>query len=363
MNILIFAAREFNPVMGGIERVSTLLAEFLVSHGHKVYFLSGLKTNGPEYKLKTKQFFLPNGFKGNTENRKFVKGLIKELNINIIINQTDFFSLFSRSYIHKSVKIISVIHNSYKAMNMAKPNIYRKLRYRIAITYFLSKVGYNSDIIVLFSNKFIKEFKIYCKVPVKNKIKIIPNFNTYINPIINKNKEKIVLYVGRLYNEHKRIDRLLHIWKNLDKIKDDWRLIIVGDGPDKKMLEALSIKYNLKNVTFPGADSPEKYYSKASIFCLTSSYESFGMVITEAMQHAVVPIVFNSYATASEIINDKVDGFLIPPFDMDIYSEKLNLLMSENNLRNNMAAEAANSVKKFSLNNIGKEWIKLLNSI
>ena len=207
MNILIFAAREFNPIMGGIERVSSQLAIFLKEKGHNVYFLCGLKTNGPDYTPLVRQFFLPNGFKGNKENRAFVTNIINKYNIDTIINQTDFGLLFSRSYIPKSVKIISVIHNSYKAMYRARPNLYRKLRYRLAMSYFLSKVALMSDKLVVFSNKFISEYNFFCKIPLKNKFSVIPNFNTYSNIADNFVKEKEVLFVGRLYNENKRVDR------------------------------------------------------------------------------------------------------------------------------------------------------------
>lgn len=363
MNILIFAAREFNPIMGGIERVSSQLAIFLKEKGHNVYFLCGLKTNGPEYTPSTKQFFLPNGFKGNKENREYILNLIDKYNINVIINQTDFGSLFSRSYIPKKIKIVSVIHNSYKAMLMAKPNLYKKLRYRLAMSYFLSKVALMSDKIIVFSEKFISEYKYFCKLPIRNKFAIIPNFNTYPEVENYDKKEKIVLYVGRLFNENKRVDRLLNIWKKIECKNKEWYLNIIGDGEDREMLYDLSKSLNLKRVNFLGATNPEENYKKASIFCMTSSYESFGMVLTEAMQFGVVPILFNSYATASEIVNNNNDGFLINPFDLNEYSLKLIELINNEQLREKMSNNAKLSVKKFSIDNIGSLWIKLLNSI
>lgn len=363
MNILIFAAREFNPIMGGIERVSSQLALFLKEKGHNVYFLCGLKTNGPDYTPVVRQFFLPNGFKGNSENREFILKIIEEYSINTIINQTDFGLLFSRGYIPKNVKIISVIHNSYKAMNMAKPNLYRKLRYRLAMSYFLTKVAILSDKIVVFSDKFISEYKYYCKLALKNKFCVIPNFNTYCNIHENFTKEKEVLFVGRLYNENKRVDRLLYIWKTIEKENLEWSLNIVGDGEDRVMLENLANNLKLKNVNFIGATNPEEYYKKASIFCMTSSYESFGMVLTEAMQFGVVPILFNSYATAEDIVCENKDGFLIEPFNLEDYSQKLKELMNNDDLRKSMSNEAKISVQKFSIENIGKSWIELLNRL
>ena len=129
------------------------------------------------------------------------------------------------------------------------------------------------------------------------------------------------------------------------------------------MLENLAKSLNLKRVNFVGATNPEEYYKKGSIFCMTSSYESFGMVLTEAMQFGCVPILFNSYATASEIVSNNNDGFLITPFDLDEYSLKLIELMNNKQLRNKMSDNAKSSVKKFSIENIGNLWIKLLNNL
>lgn len=363
MNILIFAAREFNPIMGGIERVSSLLARFLTDNGHQVYFLAAIKTSDQYYVPEVVQFMLPDGdFKGTRKNKEYVLFLLEKLNIDIIINQTDVGFLFTRSYLPERVKIISVIHNSYKAMNDARPNLYRKLRYRLAITFYLTRVGKVSDYIVLFSDRFITEFNFYCKCLVNNRIRIIPNFNTYQSVNLPLEKEKCVLCVGRLFNENKRVDRLLRIWQLIEDRAPLWKLCIVGDGPDEDMLKELSRSLKLNRVSFEGAIEPVRLYEKASIYCMVSSYESFGMVLTEAMQHGVVPIAFNSYVTASEIIDTGMDGFLITPFDLEEYARTLLMLMNDEQLRDTMAQKAITSVQKYSLANIGNKWLNLLES-
>lgn len=56
---------------------------------------------------------------------------------------------------------------------------------------------------------------------------------------------------------------------------------------------------------------------------MTSNYEGFSMVLIEAMQYGCVPFVFNSFASLPDIIDDKVNGYVITPFDEGEYVQKI----------------------------------------
>ena len=60
----------------------------------------------------------------------------------------------------------------------------------------------------------------------------------------------------------------------------EWNLKIIGDGPDKKKLEYMSRR--LDRISFLGFQNPEPYYREASILCMTSNHEGFGMVLIES---------------------------------------------------------------------------------
>lgn len=62
----------------------------------------------------------------------------------------------------------------------------------------------------------------------------------------------------------------------------DWHLDIVGDGPDAAALKELAERLRLSNVSFEGFRNPAPYYRRASIFCMTSTFEGFGLVLPEA---------------------------------------------------------------------------------
>ena len=185
-----------------------------------------------------------------------------------------------------------------------------------------------SDALIFLSKKFKNSFMQITGLKECNKLHFISNPNTYsdITPCDNTNKENVIIFVGRL-DFQKRVDRLLNIWKLVYKQHMDWKLIIIGDGSEKSFYENYSRKLQLDNIEFVGACDPTAYYEKAKIICLTSSHEGFGMAITEAMQYNVIPMVYHSYESVTDIIEDNVNGILVNPFSTKQFAKKLNRLI------------------------------------
>ncbi|WP_418386088.1 glycosyltransferase, partial [Akkermansia sp.] len=173
-------------------------------------------------------------------------------------------------------------------------------------------------------------------------------------------KEQRVLFVGRLDNSVKGVDRLLRIWARAGKSLPDWHLDIVGDGPDAAALKELAERLRLSNVSFEGFRNPAPYYRRASIFCMTSTFEGFGLVLPEAMQHGCVPMAFNSYAAVRDLVIPGKTGILAPPFDEEEYARQLLRLMQDAPLRSAMAQAGPQHAALFSPANVVREWNSLL---
>ena len=359
-NILIYSPREINTSMGGVERVTDALARLLIKHGYSVTYLVKDRTSDNPYTTVTEEIHLTDNKK---ERKNQILTVLREKHIDVIINQFGFFSFLPRKKVPKNIKVISVIHDSYYAMYKTLPfGKLRLMKWKWVISRMLKTVYQDSDKIILFSKKFIPEYQFFTRNNDSSKFVIIPNFNAYEKTEILP-KEKTVLFVGRMQIIHKKADYLLNIWKRVFNEHPDWNLKIVGDGDDRIYLEEMACELGLQNYSFEGIQNPISYYQRGSILCMTSSFESFGMVLTEAMQHKVVPMAFNSYSIVSEIIETGVDGFLIEPFDLDAYAVKLSLLMKDVELRNAMAEKAYCSVQKFSPKVIGERWVNLLDNI
>lgn len=178
-------------------------------------------------------------------------------------------------------------------------------------------------------------------------------------------KQKEVIYVGRLDYNQKRVYRVIETWSLIESEYPDWKLTIVGDGPERKNLEHLVQNLNLHNVSFEGFQPPVPYYKRASILLLTSEYEGFPLVLPECMSLGVVPIVYGSYSAVYDIINDGKDGIIVPfskyGFHAEKMAKKLSFVMSNERQRIDMAANAINKSLNYSVDSIYEQWLTYLN--
>ena len=184
------------------------------------------------------------------------------------------------------------------------------------------------------------------------------------NPIeINKKepprKEKEILYVGRIEFGLKRFDRMLYIWKRLEKKNPDWKLIVLGDGQYRDMFEKKARDMKLERILFKGFADPAEYYRTASIVCLTSTSEGFAKVLVEAQSYACVPIAFDSFAAINDIISNERNGYRINAFNKRLYTKRLQTLMNNPNTIKNNGEQARKDAMRFSLDKIVDKWEKL----
>ncbi|GHS97408.1 glycosyl transferase [Bacteroidia bacterium] len=377
----------FNPERGGIERVTVTLTRAFVKQGYKVIYLhhrSDIKV--PDYDYPAPVFFFPSTDYNVPENYTFYHLFLKEEKINIVINQAGNFG-DSKLYLslgdNTHVKTISVLHSnpllnydyfSEETLKLRNNSFieYVKLSGRFLIYSKLKKQYWESrvenfsflfdhtDIVCLLSENYKKEIqRVYSKQP--DKIVAIGNPNSFRVNTLPLQKEKILLYVGRLTKGEKRPDRLLKIWKKIYKDFPAWKLIIVGDGPEREQMEKEASR--MKNIHFEGYQNPEEYYKKASLFCMTSNFEGFPMVLTEAMQMGAVPVAFDSFAAVSDVIKSGETGYLVRPFDLDEYADKLKLLMSDEEERKKMAQTGFQYIKRYNVNRIVEQWENLFNRL
>ena len=178
----------------------------------------------------------------------------------------------------------------------------------------------------------------------------------------SSNKENIILFVGRL-TAQKRVDRLLYIWKALHTRNPEWKIVIVGDGEYANEYKQLSKKLQLKNVEFAGQQPSKEFFKKGKIVCITSSHEAQPMVLIEAQQWGCVPIAYNSFESATDIIQDKYNGVLVKPFKQEEYAKKLSELMINEVYWMRLANNGSKFIKKFDINAVIKNWINLFNNL
>ena len=173
-------------------------------------------------------------------------------------------------------------------------------------------------------------------------------------------KEKEILYCGSLIPS-KGVGRLIAIWSKLENRHTDWRFTIVGDGIERDELEKQVKAFGLKRVRFEGFQrETESYYHRASILVMASSFEGWPMVLGEAMQQGCVPVVYDSFAAASDIIDDGINGRVVRHFHHKAYVAAVNELMDNANKRISMAVAARQKSQKYCVENVKNKWYDLL---
>ena len=221
----------------------------------------------------------------------------------------------------------------------------------------------HSDAVVVLSPSYIEDYvKVACLSDLE-KLYSFPNPVSFsMKKCVNEqNKEKEILFVGRLSYSEKRVDRLLAAWRLIHLRHPDWRLSIVGDGPDRARLESLVRKWNLQRVTFWGYQSPLPFYQKASIFCLASTHEGLPMVLIEAMQNQTVPIAFDSFGAAHDMIQSGRNGILVSPFNIKVYALAMEELIRNAASRVQMGKQAyMDVVERYDRSKIVERWIDFL---
>ncbi|WPC34791.1 glycosyltransferase [Acinetobacter sp. YWS30-1] len=153
-------------------------------------------------------------------------------------------------------------------------------------------------------------------------------------------REKIIINVGRLIPE-KGHEYLLESFA-LCKKKKDWHLVLVGDGYLREKLEKKVRQLNLlQQVTFVGKSKEvDNWLCRSSIFAFSSISEGFPNALAEAMSASLPCVSFNCITGPSDLIFDGVNGFLVEVKNIQKFSERLDLLMENDELRINLGKRA-----------------------
>ena len=200
-----------------------------------------------------------------------------------------------------------------------------------------------------------------------NNISVIPNAlnNTFRN-IDLKETERTnkIIAVGRLAHQ-KHFSELIHIFSAIHDKAPDWGLEIIGNGPDKDRLQKLIDGLGLKSkVTLsPVTSTIQEKYLTAGIYAMTSRYEGLPMVLLEAQACGLPIISYDCKCGPKDIINDGIDGYIIPMGDRQLFADKLLELIKDQELRLRMGNAAVVSSKRFDEERIMRLWTSLFNKI
>lgn len=250
---------------------------------------------------------------------------------------------------------------------MTNPNWKETLRYRAKMIYFRWLSGRGATKASRFDRLVcLTEADRLCYPKIPHSV-AIPNplsFDESIRKEPSTLKSKVILAAGRLSGE-KNFTELVLIWSMIAKDYPEWKLRIVGNGYSENDILNTAERLNLGNQfeLLPFCDDMPNLYRDASICAVTSAFEGFGLVITEAESLGVPVIAYDCPCGPKSIIQDGEDGFLIPSGAQSDFANKLRLLIENEDLRHKMGAKARINADRFSLDNVMQQWLTLFETL
>ncbi len=193
-------------------------------------------------------------------------------------------------------------------------------------------------------------------------VRVIPNGTNVDVPPIKRAAVPTFLYVGRLDNKQKRLDKLFRAlapWNNRE-----WKLYIIGQGRDEGALRSLALRLGIDaHIVWMGFhEQPFDIVDRATALVLPSDWEGFGMVLVEALARGLPVLASDCPVGPREIVSHGVNGWLFSPQDVDTLSRWLGGIIQG---RVALPSEAAcqQSAMPYSLSNMVAGFHRLFQEI
>lgn len=298
-----------------------------------------------------------------------ISSLLKEIKPDIVVGFIDYaniISVLARKISGWNGKIVLTEHSNPQITLPHKK--FQKLK-----KWFIKIIYSSSDFTVTVSKGMKKSMENYLGLN-GDKIKVIYN-SIDINSIKKMTKEipshswfkekkfPILISIGRLTKQKAYID-LLRAFTTVKK-NILCKLIIIGVGEDLENLRNLSKRLEIsEDVDFIGFQkNPFAFISYSDVFILSSHWETFGIVLIEAMACGIPVISTRCPYGPEEIIIDRVNGLLVPVGNIKIMSEAISRLLDDRELRDYLAEGGMKRAKDFGVEKMVKEYEKCFSEV
>ena len=358
-------------VWGGIERILVDKMNWLASKGNiEVYMLTTDQGNHPiPYQVNNKVYIEDLNIKFH---RKYQFGYLKRIIISYQMRHKYKRSLSDRinriqpdvivcttadqidiiSAVKGRIPLVVESHSiCSRTIEQGKNAVLRKYR-RFRFLESLSK----TDCVVTLTEGDAEEWRHF-----HHNVVVIPNMLHPCKVEPSPLTSKRVIWVGR-FDYQKRAEVAIDVWKQVVIKYPDWSLDIYGEGEYESEIALMTS--STRNVFL---HKPTSHifdcYSNSSILISTSLFEPFGLVIAEAMSCGLPVVAFDCPYGPAAIINEGVNGFLIPSDSMHFFADKLSLLIEDTLLREHMGQAALDSSDRFNADLVMPQWLALFDKL
>jgi glycosyltransferase involved in cell wall biosynthesis len=353
----------YKTQVSGVTNSITLSKLWLEKLGHEVYIF----TFGDDEVVDTEKNIIrtggvpvvDTGIYFNLRYNRHARQLLYTMDIAHVHHPFVSGSLAMRYCVPRNIPIVFTNHTRYDLMAQAYLPIVPEQIGEAALKAYLSPFYRACDLVIVPSLSMCKVLEEH--YGLVSAIEVIPNgldlapYRIIPQPIdravfgFSKN-DVVSTYVGRLSPE-KSLSLLIRAFYGVAMTYDHVRLLMVGDGPDRENLEAQVKQMNIgAKVHFTGMVDYKNipaYLAASDIFVTPSSSETFGLSTVEAMA-AGLPILGIDAPGTVDIIEDGVTGLIVAD-DLAIFTAKLVLLSTNNELRLRMGKQAIQASKKYDI--------------
>ena len=372
----------YHPYISGVVTSILTLKKALEKMGHEVYVVT-INQEKNKYEYKDRVLKIPGIKAGIYDDVKVATfyslrstNQIKKWNLDIIHTHTEFSMGIYGRILSKQFNI-PLVHTYHTMLEdyvyLVTKGLFDKPVKKILkhfVVFNCNKMV--SELIVptkktydLFKNKYNMSRNIHI-IPTGIDIKRFDNKNFDSKEILNLRKRHnissndfVLLSISRVSKE-KNIDFLI---ENQLKMKENVKLVIIGDGPYKKDLEKKVNKLNLNNnVIFVGKiewkDIP-LYYQLGDVFVTASKTETQGLTVNEALASSIPVVCINDSSYKSSVF-DNVNGMFFKT--KKEYVDKIKLIIEDKNMYKKMCVSAKKSSIDFSEEIFGKKVLSVYES-
>lgn len=198
----------------------------------------------------------------------------------------------------------------------------------------------------------------------REKLRLLPNPVSIPEPTTAYHREQRIVFLARLVSQ-KRANVLLDAYSLLTGNAANWRLDIIGDGPNRRQLEAQARQLGIaERVTFHGhISNPYPLLYRAQIFVLPSSFEGMPNAMLEAMYCSLAVIVSDASPGPLEIVVPGETGLIFPLDDAEQLAQAIVKLTDDMALRQHLSSNAKHVVDSMTLPKVSSLWMDLFRQV
>ena len=357
--------------LGGAQRVVSVLCDHWSKNGYKVTLISTFTGNKTDY-YKVNDLVTLKSLRNNSifPKLKILNLLAKLAQLRKIIideNPDTIISFLTRVNVAAALATsginasLIICERTWKPFNTLSNNFF--WMYRILFRNVKSIIVQTDESRNWLSQHF-----------PKINVDVIPNPISYPLPLQKGNKldpnivlplhRNLILASGRLH-KFKQFDLLMKAFCEIKDEHQNWDLVILGEGEERKNLEGLLIDLKANNRIFlpGGVGNMSEWYQRADLFVLSSSVEGLPNVLLEAMSYELPCISFDCDTGPRDMIQDGVNGVLINPQEHKSgLSKAIKRLIVDESFRSKMSNNSANIRDKYSVGSIMQKWNNVLDS-